>query len=71
MEYVADEANKDNKILQEEMTKVSTELAELKKVSNVVETLAKVGNKAHWANTIKSSQSEEEQAKIFYDAYRL
>ena len=71
MEYVADEANKDNKILQEEMTKVSTELAELKKVSNVVETLAKVGNKAHWANTIKSCQSEEEQAKIFYDAYRL
>ena len=55
MEYVADEANKDNKILQEEMTKVSSELAELKKVSNVVETLAKVGNKAHWANTIKSS----------------
>ena len=71
MEYVADEANKDNKLLQSEMQSISTELAELKKVSSVVETLAKVGNKAHWANTIKSSQSEEDQAKIFYDAYRL
>ena len=71
MEYVADEANKDNKLLQSEMQSISTELNELKKVSSVVETLAKVGNKAHWANTIKSSQSEEDQAKIFYDAYRL
>ena len=60
MEYVADEANRDFKKLEQEMTAVSTELTDLKKVSSVVESLAKVGNKAHWANTIKSSQSEED-----------
>ena len=59
MEYVADEAQKETKQLQEEKSLISAELTEIKKVSSVIDELAKVGNKAQWANAIKSTQSEE------------
>ena len=46
-------------------------MTEFKKTNTVVTSLAKVTNKVEWANTIKQTQSEAEQAKIFYDAFRL
>ena len=36
-----------------------------------METLAKVENKVQWANSIRRTQSADEQAKLFYETYRL
>ena len=71
MEYVADENEKDKKVLIEEKRILYNELQELKKANHVTTTLAKVANKVEWANTIKQTQTEKEQAQIFFDAYRL
>ena len=60
MEYVADENEKDKKVLIEEKRILSNELQELKKANHVVTTLAKVANKVEWANTIKQTQTEKE-----------
>ena len=71
MEYVADENEKERKIIAAEKETILSQLTELKKTNQVVATLAKVSNKIEWANTIKSTQTEKEQAQVFFDAYRL
>ena len=53
MEYVANENEKDRKMIAEEKETILNQLTELKKANQVVATLAKVSNKIEWANTIK------------------
>ena len=43
----------------------------LRSINSIVETLAKVENKALWANSIKRTQPVDEQAKVFFESYRI
>ena len=69
--YVADSVEKDKRILEQEKQEISTQLENLRSINSIVETLAKVENKALWANSIKRTQPIDEQAKVFFESYRI
>ena len=69
--FLADQVEKDKKHLEKDKQKVTNELENLRKINSIVETLAKVENKAQWANSIRQTQPLEEQAQLFYETYRI
>ena len=69
--YLADSTEKEKRQIEQEKQVVESELNDLRKINSIVETLAKVENKAQWANSIRRSTPIEEQAKVFYEAYRI
>ena len=58
--FLADEVEKDKKEVEAERQKISTELQNLRKVNSIAEQLAKVENKAQWANSIRKTQNEKQ-----------
>eukprot|EP00353_Schmidingerella_taraikaensis_P011347 CAMPEP_0185590440 /NCGR_PEP_ID=MMETSP0434-20130131/60808_1 /TAXON_ID=626734 ORGANISM="Favella taraikaensis, Strain Fe Narragansett Bay" /NCGR_SAMPLE_ID=MMETSP0434 /ASSEMBLY_ACC=CAM_ASM_000379 /LENGTH=65 /DNA_ID=CAMNT_0028214635 /DNA_START=494 /DNA_END=691 /DNA_ORIENTATION=+ len=53
------------------MTKVTSELEKLRKINSIAEQMAKVENKAQWAASIRRTQSDKEQANVFFESYRM
>lgn len=53
--YVADEAQKDCKIIEKEKQDVEKELAEMKNLKDISELLSSISNKADWAVQVRKS----------------
>lgn len=70
-QYIADEAEKDKKVLQSKLDVLQTKVKEMEKTSELHDQLSKVDNKAQWAQATRRSQTSESQAALFYEAYRL
>jgi len=43
----------------------------MQNLKDVSDLIASISNKADWAVSVRKSQSDEEQARLFYEAYRL
>jgi hypothetical protein len=68
---LADEAQKDINLLQEDLKKAEQQVAMLKQRNEIHALVEKQENKQQWAHTIRETQSEAEQARIFFEAYQL
>ena len=53
--FLADSTEQDKRVLEQEKLAITNELEDLRKINSIVETLAKVENKAQWANSIKKT----------------
>jgi hypothetical protein len=58
--YVADEVQKDLKIIEREKQDVEFQLKEMKNLKEVSDLLTSVSNKADWAVSVRKSQSIDE-----------
>ena len=69
--FLAQDTEKDKVRVEKELMETKGELQQALKINSISEQLAKVEDKAQWANSIRKTQSMPEQANVFFESYRL
>jgi len=69
--YLADQAQIEINEIESKKRAMESELNEARKMNTLIEKLEKVENQVEWANQIKKTEKIREQARIFYEAFRI
>lgn len=68
---IYDEDQKDKLKCEQELATIKDEFEKLKAQTNIFKQMQMARSSIDWANAVKQTQTIEQQAKVFYDAYIL